>query len=123
MGFGIRSGRAHFDCRMDEPAAATGDKALSVLEWPGNVRELENRIKRAVIMAEGGSVSQEDLELVSPYAEYGMGLVKASEAIEKELIEKALARNKGNLTRAAAELGINRPTLYELIEKLGIIRK
>jgi two-component system, NtrC family, response regulator len=102
-------------------------KAFSALEshrWPGNVRELENRIKRAVIMAEGGSVSPEDLELVSPYAEYeGMGLVKAREAIEKELIEKALARNKGNLTRAAGELGISRPTLYELLEKLGIIRK
>ena len=102
-------------------------KAFSALEshrWPGNVRELENRIKRAVIMAEGGSVSPEDLELVSPCAEYeGMGLVEAREAIEKELIEKALARNKGNLTRAAAELGISRPTLYELIEKLGIIRK
>ena len=70
----------------------------------------ENRIKRAVIMAEGGSVSPEDLELVSPYAEYeGMGLVKAREAIEKELIEEALARNKGNLTRAAAELG-NQPS-------------
>jgi two-component system NtrC family response regulator len=102
-------------------------KAVNALEeygWPGNVRELENRIKRAVIMAEGGKVMPEDLELATRFADYeGRGLAKAREAVERELIERALAKNKGNLTRAAAELDISRPTLYELIEKLGIERR
>ena len=99
-------------------------QALDALEahaWPGNVRELENRIKRAVIMAEGAKVTPEDLELTSPYAKYkGRGLRQAREALERDLIQGSVARNKGNITWAAAELGISRPTLYELMEKLGI---
>jgi two-component system NtrC family response regulator len=49
-----------------------------------------------------------------------MGLKEARESLEKELLTKALSSNKGNLTRAAAELGISRPTLYDLMEKFGI---
>ena len=52
-----------------------------------------------------------------------LGLVKARETLEKDLIEKSLAKNRGNLTRCAEDLKISRPTLYELIEKLGIARK
>jgi len=99
-------------------------QAISAIEdysWPGNVRELENRVKRATIMAEGVKITREDLELTSPYAKYeGHGLKEAREGLERELIEKVLAKNKGNLTRAAAELGVSRPTLYELMEKLGM---
>jgi two-component system NtrC family response regulator len=95
--------------------------AIENYSWPGNVRELENRVKRGVIMAEGVKITREDLELTSPYAKYeGQGLKEAKEGLERELIEKVLAKNKGNLTRAAAELGISRPTLYELMEKLGM---
>jgi two-component system NtrC family response regulator len=62
-----------------------------------------------------------DLELDSGFAKYdGRGLKEAREALEKDLVQKALSRNKGNLTQAAADLGISRPTLYELMEKLGI---
>jgi two-component system NtrC family response regulator len=49
-----------------------------------------------------------------------MGLKEARESLEKELILKSLARNSGNLTKAATELGISRPTLYDLMEKFGI---
>ena len=102
-------------------------KAISALEsyaWPGNVRELENRIHRAVIMAEGGKVTPEALQLTSPYAAYeGRGLAEAREALERDLVERTLTKNSGNLSRAAAELKISRPTLYELIEKLGIQRR
>jgi two-component system, NtrC family, response regulator len=96
--------------------------ALQTYGWPGNIRELENRIKRAVIMAEGQRLTPEDLELGSPYATRyeGKGLKQAREALEKEIIQKALAKNKGNLTQTANELGISRPTLHELIEKLEI---
>lgn len=96
-------------------------RALEGYHWPGNVRELENRIKRAVIMAEGTNITAADLELSDPQEKQGgKRLKEAREALERDLVQRALAHNKGNLTQAAAELGISRPTLYELIEKLGI---
>ncbi len=102
-------------------------KSVKVIEshgWPGNVRELENRIQRAAIMAENGRVTPEDLGLSSAYAEYeGQALFSARDALDRQMIEAALTRTKGNLTRAASELAISRPTLYELMEKLGMSRK
>jgi two-component system NtrC family response regulator len=106
---------------------AFSPKALEALEahpWPGNVRELENRLKRAVIMTAGSQITPRDLELAGAYAEYdSLGLNKAREAIERNMIERAITRNRGNLTRCADELQIARSSLYELIEKLGISRK
>jgi two-component system NtrC family response regulator len=97
--------------------------ALENHSWPGNVRELENRIKRAVIMAEGRQITPEDLELVSPYARYSGGKLKeAREALEKDLITRVLESKRGNLSQAAVDLGISRPTLYELMQKLGIVK-
>jgi two-component system NtrC family response regulator len=99
-------------------------RALEDHDWPGNVRELENRVKRAVIMAEGVKVTPRDLELTSSYAAYhGMKLKEAREALDKELVERALSRNRGNVTKAAADLGVSRPKLYELMQKLGIEKK
>ncbi len=99
-------------------------EAIETYPWPGNVRELENRLKRAVIMAEEKQVSQQDLSLAGRYAESeSMGLNTAREAIERDLIERAIVRNRGNLTRCADELQIARSSLYELIERLGIARK
>jgi two-component system NtrC family response regulator len=92
--------------------------------WPGNVRELENRIKRAVIMTEGRKITPEDLELASPFAKYGGGKLKeAREALERDLITRVLKSKKGNLSQVAADLGISRPTLYELMQKLGIAKE
>src|SRR5262249_21778496 len=99
-------------------------KALETHGWPGNVRELENRVQRAAIMAENGRITPEDLALTTAYTAFeGQPLSKAREALERQLIEAALNKTKGNLTRAAAELAISRPTLYELMEKLGVSRK
>ncbi len=96
-------------------------QALETYNWPGNVRELENRLKRAVIMAEGSKITPEDLELASSYPKHeGGGLKEAREKLEKSLVVKAISRSKKNLTKAAEELGVSRPTLYELMEKLGI---
>jgi two-component system NtrC family response regulator len=96
-------------------------RALQEYTWPGNIRELENRVKRAVIMAEGPKVTPIDLELASQFAKYeGRGLKGAREALEKDFIQRALVKNKGNVTKAAEELGVSRPTLYELMEKLRI---
>ncbi|MDP1990496.1 MAG: PEP-CTERM-box response regulator transcription factor [Syntrophales bacterium] len=100
------------------------DQAMDAIEqytWPGNVRELENRIKRAVIMAEGTKITAVDLEMEAPRTRYeGMGLKEAREVLEKELLTKALTRNSNNLTKAAQELGISRPTLYDLMDKFGM---
>ncbi len=102
-------------------------QAVSAIEnyaWPGNVRELENRVKRAVIMAEGRKVSPADLELETPKGKFeGLSLREAREALEKEMVLRVLTKHNDNITRASDELGISRPTLYELMEKLGIGRK
>ncbi len=91
--------------------------------WPGNVRELENRVKRAVIMADGKRLSPADLELEHPSgvaAPSTLNLKEAREAAERDVIQRALRKHNGKIAPAAAEIGISRPTMYELIEKLGI---
>jgi two-component system, NtrC family, response regulator len=98
-------------------------RAMTRYSWPGNVRELQNCIKRGVIMASGTRVSAKDLELDQGRdlaASSATTLKQAREQVERELIEQALERNSGKITSAAADLGISRPTLYELMEKLGI---
>jgi two-component system NtrC family response regulator len=98
-------------------------QALSSHSWPGNVRELENRVKRAVIMAEGKRLTADDLELARrTTTPPGASLKEAREAVERDLVQKALQKHDGKIARAAIELGISRPTLYELMEKLGIQR-
>jgi two-component system NtrC family response regulator len=98
-------------------------RALGEHPWPGNVRELENRVKRAVIMAEHKRLSAEDLELGDlGAAPHGASLKEAREAVEREMVQKALRKHGGKIAPAAAELGISRPTFYELMEKLGIQR-
>ena len=95
--------------------------AIDQYNWPGNVRELENRIKRAVIMSEGRKLTPADLEMTAPLARFeAMTLKEARESLERELIIKSLVRNSDNLTKAATELGISRPTLYDLMEKFGL---
>jgi two-component system, NtrC family, response regulator len=97
--------------------------AMQTYHWPGNIRELENRLKRAMIMAEGTRITPEDLELTaSPTPFEGRTLKEAREALEKELIQRELSRNKGNITRTAVALGVSRPTLHELLAKYSIER-
>ena len=99
-------------------------KAMGKHAWSGNVRELENRIKRAIIMADGAKITPVDLDFDSQLDEFsGMGLKEAREAAERSVVQKALARHEGNISKAAADLGISRPTLYELMDKLEIKKK
>ena len=102
------------------------DQAVNAIEgyaWPGNVRELENRVKRAVIMSDGKKISLEDMEMESLDIETKrMTLKDAREDVEKKLIIKAIARNDNNLSKAATDLGISRPTLYDMMDKLEIPR-
>ena len=96
--------------------------ALSNHAWPGNVRELENRMKRAVVMAERRMIDAADLELgVSPHTEaLPLDLRAARLRAEREVLQLALARANGTLSAAAKLLGISRPTLYGLMEVHGI---
>jgi two-component system, NtrC family, response regulator len=98
-------------------------RAINLHSWPGNVRELQNRIQRAVIMAEGKRVSVANLELSEVIRTHApQSLREARENVEREIVQEALRRHNGKITSTAAELGISRPTLYELMEKLGIAR-
>jgi len=99
-------------------------KALVRHPWPGNVRELENRVKRAVIMAESNRLAPQDLELNGAFAPVqGTTLKEARECVERDLINQVLRKHSGKIAPAASELGVSRPTLYELMEKLGISRQ
>jgi two-component system NtrC family response regulator len=97
--------------------------ALTLHRWAGNVRELQNRVRRAVIMADGKRVTAKDLELTDTLGALPPQTLKeARESVEREMVQEALRRHRGKVTSAALELGISRPTLYELMEKLGIAK-
>jgi two-component system NtrC family response regulator len=96
-------------------------EAIQAYPWPGNIRELENRINGAVIMAEGRYIGVEELGLPAETAEFRwLNLREVRQRAESEAVRQALAVTQGNLSRSAELLGITRPTLYDLIEKLGI---
>jgi len=96
-------------------------RAIQAHRWPGNVRELENRIKGAVIMAEGAVVTAGDLGLEDPgdEPEY-LNLRVARQRAEAQAVRQSLAVARGNLSRAADLLGVTRPTLYDLLGKHSI---
>jgi len=91
--------------------------AISAWPWPGNVRELENRMKRAVIMADGKLITAEDLDLEPVDVDaLPVNLKAAREQADRRAIRQALARSDNNISGAAKLLGISRPTLYDLLK-------
>jgi two-component system, NtrC family, response regulator len=98
--------------------------AIDAHDWPGNVRELENRMKRAVVMAEGRLVDAADLELAEPRVpEVTLDLRAARLRAERDVLTQALARGSNSLSAVAKLLGISRPTLYGLLETHGLGRQ
>lgn len=110
-------------------------REMAAYEWPGNVREMENRIKRAVVMAEGAIVEPADLgfAVVKPAEEApagtaanrvegleGMTLKEARALLERDMVIRAMERAQGNVARAADYLDVSRPTLYDLMKKHGL---
>ena len=102
--------------------AADALAAIDGWPWPGNVRELENRVKRAVIMADGKLVGAEDLDLEGEEDEDALplNLKSAREESDRKMIRHALARSEGNISNTAKLLGISRPTLYDLLKQYDL---
>jgi two-component system NtrC family response regulator len=95
--------------------------AIDAWGWPGNVRELENRIKRAVIMADGKSVSAADLDLDATAVDpLPLNLRSARETADRKAIRQALAQADGNISGASRLLGVSRPTLYDLLKSYDL---
>jgi two-component system, NtrC family, response regulator len=116
---------ARFAAEMNPQIKGFAPDALTAIDawhWPGNVRELENRVKRAVIMADGRLVSAEDLDLAEPGEELAqaLNLKAAREQADRKLIRHALARSEGNISSTARMLGISRPTLYDLMKQYDL---
>lgn len=115
----------------------TAERAIASHPWPGNVRELQNRVQRAVIMADSRKIRCEDLEIGPASTEDNPTLSggttvdvpqvcclkDARETLERELVRQALDRSNGNVSAAAKDLGVSRPTIYELMNKLGISKE
>ena len=97
-------------------------RAIMAHPWPGNVRELENRVQRSVILAQDAYLRPEDLELQSAggSAEPLPTLQSARDEAERRLLVDALTRNAGNVTRAARDIDVSRPTLHDLLKKHGL---
>lgn len=95
--------------------------AMEAYGWQGNVRELMNRVKRAVIMAEGKQVTVNDLELdevEGAQADFSLRLVR--EQAERQAVLRALSHANGKITEAAELLGVSRPTMYDFIRKFNL---
>lgn len=103
-------------------------ESMETYHWPGNVRELENKIQRAVLLSEGPMVEPRDLDLAVDAKPAIQGAVKADvrtlkeakDKVERGMVVFALDKHAGNIAKAAEELGVSRPTLYDIMKKHGL---
>ena len=112
--FGVQNSREQL--KLSDEALA----AIEAHDWPGNVRELENCIKRAAILAEGNMIAAADLGLKVPAERASLNLRQLRDEFDKETVLKALARVDGNIVKASELLGVSRPTLYDILNRLGL---
>ena len=115
-----------FAQEQNRSAMTLGEDAVRAIEmhgWPGNIRELENCIRRACIMADGNQIGCEDVGLkLAQTGEFdgSFDLRKIRDQAEKQAIVAALGRVNGNVAKASELLGVSRPTLYDLMHRLGL---
>jgi len=103
--------------RLSKEAIASIDK----YNWPGNVRELENKIRRAITLTAGSVITPFDLGLEDASSELeSTDLKKVREKFEARIIKGALIKYQGNISKAADELGLSRPTIYHYIKKYNL---
>jgi len=93
---------------------------ISAYAWPGNVREMENKIKRAVVLAEGKRITAQDLGFSEGALAESLNLREAREDTERKVVQRALDIHDNNVTHAADAMGISRPSLYKLVKKLDM---
>lgn len=112
---------ARFSREMNPSIKGFAASALTAIDqwyWPGNVRELENRVKRAVIMADGKFITVDDMQFDTGDEEDRLLNLKAArEQADRKAINRAISRTEGNISNAAKLLGISRPTLYDLLKQ------
>jgi two-component system NtrC family response regulator len=113
-------------------------KEMQSYDWPGNVRELENRVRRAVVMAESAVVDPKSLGFTASdepaheaicetslvgtrYNLENLTLKEARVLVERDLILTVLEREDGNVSKAATTLGVTRPTMYDLLKKHNLM--
>jgi two-component system NtrC family response regulator len=116
---------SRYAAEMNPAVKGFAPDALAAIDgwgWPGNVRELENRLKRAVIMADGKLITAADLDLGKPGGaeDHTLNLKSARETTDRRMIRHALARSEGNISSTARLLGISRPTLYDLLKQYDL---
>ena len=115
-----------FSQEQNRSAMTLAEDAVRAIEsypWPGNVRELENCIRRATIMTDGSQISVRDLGLradASDAVDASLDLRTIRDNAERRAIVTALGRVNGNMVKAAELLGVSRPTLYDLMHRLGL---
>lgn len=115
-----------FAQEQNRSAMSLSEEAIRAVElhpWPGNIRELENCVKRATIMADSNQISSDDLglkNLAEDQIDDSLDLRLIRDAAEKKAIVAALGRVNGNMVKAAELLGVSRPTLYDLMHRLGL---
>ena len=116
--------REKFSQKEGRSGLSFSTQALAVIEnysWPGNIREIENCVKRAVIMTDGPQITPEDLGIGDAATENEpLNLRQVRNEAEYNAVVRALARSAGNIAKASELLGISRPTLYDLMNNLGI---
>jgi DNA-binding NtrC family response regulator len=111
--------------KHQQPRRRLSPAALEALEaygWPGNVRELQHAVERATILAAGDTLTEADFPMLAamPRASGGGSNAATLDAMERSAVERALAAHGGNISRAAASLGLTRAALYRRIEKHGL---
>ena len=115
-----------FSKELKKPPKKFSKQALEAIHrhnWPGNVRELQNRVKRAIVLADGPMIGPRELELEMPNEITGPAsstLKEAKEALERDILANTLRENSGNISKTAKALGISRPTLYDLMSRYGL---
>jgi two-component system, NtrC family, response regulator len=116
----------HRNCHKYRRNLQFSSQALEAIlhhQWPGNIRELENAIERAVILTRGRLVEPSDLGIAAPEANERLSLRQARNRVERQIIVETLTRTRGNISRAALELGISRPTMHDLLRKHELAAK
>ncbi len=109
--------------KYEIPALTFAPENLEWLErypWPGNIREMENKIERAVILSDGSPISVRDLDILDFVPVQAEETETGLSGLERNAIERALAKHGGNVSRTAEELGLSRGALYRRLEKYGI---